>query len=286
MIEILLTGGSGALGSSIRAVADNSEFEISSPDSKTFDVTDLISCSRYVADKNFDVIVHCAALTNFEHCHSNPLEAFEVNSLGTKNMARLAKDLGIALVYISTEAVFSGSNRSTPYTETDMPATPKNIYGWTKLIGEWWVREILDNFLIVRIGWMFGPSTEKDTKFVTKVSKKIQQKAPRIYAVGDILGSPTYSIHAAGKILDLVKSDTKNIRHVVNTGTATRFDMARELVKLADAKIELTEVTANHFLSEVGRSRYSVLTTNDADAKLPSWKQALGEYIKEISGGQ
>jgi len=56
------------------------------------------------------------------------------------------------VLYISTAGVFFGDKQE-PYTEFDIPK-PVNVYGDSKLQGEFVVKNLLTRYLIIRSGWM------------------------------------------------------------------------------------------------------------------------------------
>jgi dTDP-4-dehydrorhamnose reductase len=146
-ITQLFTGGSGLLGRAIRRVRPDALF----PTSSEFDVTDYSQMHEWVRDRSLSVLVHAAALTSPPKVDQAPQRALEVNVIGTANVVRLCSELGLRLVYISTDYVFRGDRGG--YREDD-ELHPVNKYAWSKLGGECAVR-LYDNALIVRTS--FGP---------------------------------------------------------------------------------------------------------------------------------
>jgi len=145
---ILVTGGSGLLGSELKELMPRAHF----PNSGTFDVTDYHSIAAYLEGKNIEIILHAAALTSPPVCDGNPIKALETNVVGTANVVKLCITNDIKLIYVSTDYVFNGDNGN--YKEDD-PLYPVNKYAWSKLGGECAVR-LYDNSLIIRTS--FGPN--------------------------------------------------------------------------------------------------------------------------------
>jgi len=110
------------------------------------------------------VILHLAALTDLDYCEKNPAEAYLVNSVGTYNVALTAREVGAKLVYISTAGIFDGQKKGF-YRESDL-GNPQNHYGHSKYLGESAVQNILNDYIIARVCWMFGGGPTKDKKFV------------------------------------------------------------------------------------------------------------------------
>src|SRR5438105_14765018 len=81
-----------------------------------------------------DVIVSAAAYTAVDKAESEPDLAMAVNRDGTAAVARTAARLGIALIHISTDYVFSG-DKASPYVESDHVGS-LGVYVRTKLAGQ------------------------------------------------------------------------------------------------------------------------------------------------------
>src|SRR3989338_3851554 len=170
---ILITGGDGALGSVCGFGTRLSKNDL--------DITDLKEVMRVCAEHKPKFIVHCAALTDLPFCEQNLEMAYLTNAVGTYHMALGARSVGAKLIYISTSDVFDGTKKE-PYTEKDEP-NPTTVYGRSKRLGELAVRSILDDYIIMRISWMFGGGPDKDNKFVGKML--VQRSASEIRAVTD-----------------------------------------------------------------------------------------------------
>lgn len=140
--KILITGGSGALGSNIQKL-----IKCDIPNSKELDITDFKKCKKAIKRYDPDIIIHCAAWTDVAGAEKNKEECWKVNVRGTENMVKTAD--GRKFVYISTHYVFDGERGN--YKESDIP-NPTNFYSLTKLIGEAIVSQH-DNTLIIRTGF-------------------------------------------------------------------------------------------------------------------------------------
>ena len=80
--------------------------------------------------------------------------AKKLNEAGTRNIATLAKKIHARLIHISTDYVFDGKGTE-PYTE-ESPVAPIGVYGKTKAAGEDAVKQILDEYYIIRTAWLYG----------------------------------------------------------------------------------------------------------------------------------
>lgn len=123
---ILLTGGSGRLGTELRKLRSFSY----APAHRELDIMNFRSVDNYMKDRQVDLIVHAAAYTDTQKAEGvDKHVAFHTNVDGPKYLGSYR----IPMLYISTEYVFDGEKGT--YTEDDFP-NPKNHYAMTKLLGE------------------------------------------------------------------------------------------------------------------------------------------------------
>lgn len=55
-----------------------------------------------------DVVIHCAACTAVDKAEDEPDRAWRINAEATATIARVCREIGAVLVYISTDYVFPG----------------------------------------------------------------------------------------------------------------------------------------------------------------------------------
>lgn len=269
MNKILITGGRGALGQYFKEYSDciiTGKSEV--------DVTDFKTAQSYVRKLNPDSIIHLAAETDVDLCEDNPKLAYQINTEGTKNMAILAREQKCPIIYVSTAGVFSGKG-DTPFTVNDKPF-PVSIYANSKWRGEKEIQKIIPDHIIIRTGWVFG-GFEKDNKFVGQIVRQIWQGAEKIKAVDDIFGCPTYGHDLVKSILDLVSSQKRGIFHIVNSGFASRFQIALEIAKILKPGIQVLPAKSSDFPKfSAPRPKFEVIQPS---LDLRSWQAALKEYL-------
>ena len=162
-MRMLLTGGSGLLGSQLQKLSP----DMLAPSRAELDITDRYAVSAYVASHNPDIVIHAAAVTNNRHIEDNPTEALEVNIKGTANIALACLQRKTRLVYLSTDYIYKGDKGN--YSEKD-EIEPVNLYAWTKLGGESSVMAVPDH-LIIRTSFGAG-QFEYDAAFTDKWTSK------------------------------------------------------------------------------------------------------------------
>src|SRR5262249_42180695 len=143
-----------------------------------------------------------------------------------------AAKYGATIVYISTAGVFDGKKDDGPYSEDHAP-NPIMVYGREKFRGEQHVRDIAGRYFIVRAGWMVGGGVRNDHKFVRLIIDQLQAGARIIHAVNDRFGTPTYTHDFAMNLFDLLEYNCFGTYHMVCRGRGSRFDVAKEIVRLS-----------------------------------------------------
>lgn len=189
---IVITGGAGALGTAIHEHLERAEYESVALPSDQCDITDAGSVLEALAKYKPKVVVNCAAMTNVDKCERRPGDALHVNGVGPGIVASVAEASGVGVLHISTDYVFKGDKG--PYRDTDIPF-PINKYGLSKYFGEQSVQRLSSNYLIVRLGWLYGPEKPGSAPELAKLAA-----TRRVGIWGDIQGTPTLLDDAAGHL--------------------------------------------------------------------------------------
>ena len=74
------------------------------------DITDAAAVEKAITEAGVDGVVHCAAWTAVDAAEDEDKQELvrRVNALGTENIAKVCKKLGIKMMYLSTDYVFDG----------------------------------------------------------------------------------------------------------------------------------------------------------------------------------
>jgi len=268
--RILITGGSGMVGKNI-------SFGVK-PSSKELDITNYSDIENAIKKYKPEAILHLAAFIDMQKSEEDPLHAYEVNVLGTFNVAKACRKYKIYLTYLSTCAVFNGK-KALPYVESDK-TDPLNVYGKTKLAGEMIINDLVKESLIIRTGWLFGVNPNEDKKFVGKTILKFKN-AERVVATSDRIGSPTYINDLVSTLEKLINQKKIGLLHVVNDGTASYLEIAKAIKKLGNFSGKLKGVKASDIEpKELKRGKMEGL--NSEKIKLRSWQDALEDYFSTI----
>lgn len=276
-MTVLVIGAKGQLGRELTNLLKQQNIDFIAYDSQEMDITDFDKTLSIIKDIKPSVVYHCAAYTAVDLAEDEGKEMnYLVNVDGTKNVAQACKEVGATLVYISTDYVFDGKTRETPYMETDK-TSPINEYGKAKLLGEQAVQEILNNYYIIRTSWVFG---EHGNNFVYTM-KKLAKTHDKLTVVNDQVGRPTWTKSLAEFMTYLIQNKCDyGIYHFSNEETCTWYEFAQEILK--DDNVTISPVTSDQFITKATRPEYSIMDLGKAKStgyEIISWRKALKEML-------
>lgn len=276
---ILITGANGQLGTELRYLLDERGIEYIATDVAELDITNKTAVFEKFSEIKPQVVYHCAAYTAVDKAEDEGKALdYQINVIGTKNIAEAANSVGATVIYISTDYVFDGSKAEGEYDVAEA-TNPQSEYGRTKREGELLIEKTAPNFYIVRTSWVFG---NYGHNFVFTM-QKLAQTHPKLTVVNDQFGRPTWTRTLAEFMTYLV--DTKQAYgyyHLSNDNACTWYDFAKEILK--DEDIEITPVTSEQFPQKAKRPQYSVLDLSKAKAtgfEIPTWQEALSQMLAQ-----
>ena len=233
-----------------------------------------------ITDAGVDAVIHCAAYTAVDAAEDNEELCRKVNEEGTRNIARVCKELDLKMMYISTDYVFNGQG-TRPW-EPDDEREPLNVYGETKCGGELAVEELLDKYFIVRIAWVFGVNGKNFIKTMLNLGKTRDS----LTVVSDQIGSPTYTYDLARLLVDMIETEKYGRYHATNEGYCSWYEFACEIFRQAGMNVSVSPVDSSAYPAKAKRPMNSRMSKDKLDEmgfeRLPSWQDALGRYLQEI----
>lgn len=249
------------------------------------DITDAEAVERALEEVCPDAVVHCAAWTAVDLAEDGDKveKVRAINAGGTKNIVRACKRSDAKMVYLSTDYVFDGQG-SEAWQPDCKDYKPLNVYGQTKLEGEFAVSETLEKYFIVRIAWVFGLNGKNFIKTMLDIGKKHDT----LRVVNDQVGTPTYTYDLARLLVDMIETEKYGYYHATNEGGyISWYEFACEIFKRAGYATRVVPVTTEEYgLSKAARpfnSRLSKEKLAEAGFEpLPTWQDALERYLKEI----
>lgn len=295
---IWLIGNKGMLGTELSGVLEKRGMPFTGTD-REVDITSLAALQGFAnemqkKDSRISVIINCAAYTAVDRAEDEKELANDLNCRGPENIASCAAEMGIPLLHISTDYVFSG-NGTRPYREDD-ETDPVGIYGLTKRDGELAAQEKNRKTWIIRTSWLYG---EYGNNFVHTMLRLMREK-DELKVVNDQRGSPTWARDLSEVVTDFAGSVSGGnpypfgVYHYSNEGNITWFDFAREIYRLGketglldpSRAVDIRPCTSDEYPAKVRRPPYSVLDKSKIRSlpgrDIKEWRDSLREFLASI----
>ena len=280
----LITGKDGQLARAFARRLSSSSADYLPLGRSGLDVTDPDKIMEILDSYRPNVIINCAAYNHVDRAEDEPDGALRVNALGPKLLARASKKHGALLVHFSSDYVFDGTKQNGLYEEHDA-TNPINQYGKSKLRGEEGVAEETDNFLILRLSWVFG---EGKQNFIHKLLEWAQNNE-YLKIVCDEFSVPTYTGTVADITIKALDDRLTGVYHLTNTGFCSRYEWAKLVLKRLGIKKFLRPVTTESFDLRAKRPEFSAmcnaLISKELNREIPAWEQAVESYLEEFHNG-
>jgi dTDP-4-dehydrorhamnose reductase len=250
-------------------------------DHGNLDIGDLERVTQTVKADKPDVIINCAAWTDVDGCERDQARAFVANSYGPENLATAGHASDATLVTISTDYVFDGTKPGF-YTQNDQP-NPQSVYGKSKLEGEHRAIGANPRTIVVRTGFIFGPSGNNFLSTIVQRARRGEQ----IKAISDAFGTPTYALDLAPRLRELAAGKFSGVFHVTNEGEGVSYEeFAREALRLAGcADIAVEGVAMDSLKRPAPRPQNSRLRCLYSEglglAPLPDWRDSLRNFVQK-----
>ena len=290
MLNILVTGSNGQLGSEIQELSKNYKYNFYFTDRTTLDISDPHAINEFVNNNNINTIINCAAYTAVDKAESDIENADKINHLAVKYLAQISKEKNLKLIHVSTDYVFDGTNHM-PYIEDDT-TNPNGVYGQTKLDGEKAMIEINPaNSIIIRTSWVYSSYGNNFVKTMLRLGKEKEQ----LGVIFDQVGTPTYARDLAKAILDITQKlgsvalaspEEIQIYNYSNEGVLSWYDFAKEIMRMAKLNCEINPIETKEYPTPATRPHYSLLNKSKIKKEfgiiIPYWKDSLDECLQKM----
>lgn len=283
-LSVWIAGADGQLGSAVCEILQKDTGIRVLTSDLDVDVASLEAAVSFAEENRPDVIVNCAGMTDLAKCERNEEKAYRVNALGARNLSLAARRIDAKLIHLSTDDVFDGTAKR-PLTEFDQ-VNPRTVYGKSKLAGENFVRELAPRHMIVRSSWLYGKTKNN---FVSYILEGLLTE-DTIYVPVDQISTPTSAAELAKFIVKLIGSEEYGVYHASCEGMCSRYEFAKEIVRLSGKKVNIEPLAAGENPSVVNRPRYTLLDNFmlrvSGIYQMPEWKEALAAFMAERASGQ
>lgn len=283
-MKAAVVGANGQLGSDVVLALDGAGYETIPLTHEQIELSDIQSVADVLQSIQPAIVVNTAAMHHVEKCESDPGRAHLVNAIGVRNLAMVTRDLGTALVHISTDYVFDGT-KQTPYIEGD-EACPLNVYGNSKLSGECYARTINPRHFVLRTSALYGrqPCRAKGGLNFVELMLKLAREKGEMSVVDSERVSPTATAELAQEIAVLSKTDAYGLYHATAEGSCSWYEFAREILSTTGVAANLKVASAGQFPAKVPRPQYSVLENAGLKGaslnRFTPWQSGLRRYLQ------
>lgn len=283
-MKILVTGASGQLGSTFKALSEQGEakeLDFTFKSSSELDITDFDAVHEELSGSNYAYCINCAAFTHVDKAESENDVAYRINVTGARNLALNCNESNTVLIHISTDFVFDGFS-GIPYIEEDI-ARPIGFYGDTKYKGERAIINNLEEHFILRTSWLYS---EFGNNFM-KTMIRLGNEKKELSVVYDQVGTPTYARDLAKVVLHMIQAHSieYGIYNYSNEGVASWYDFAKAIFDESGIEINLKPIRSEDYPTPAERPKFSVLDKSKIKKtfglSIPHWRDSLKVAISE-----
>lgn len=245
-----------------------------------WDITDAAGFNNNLKAVNADAVIHCAAMTAVDKCETEQDLAYQLNAIGSMNVAAACHRNHIRLIAISTDYVFGGE-LDRPYHEFDIAGGVHTIYGMSKFAGEEMIRRHCPDHVICRISWLYGSG---GPSFVHAMMALADGTRPVLKVVADQHGNPTSTFAVARQLVVFLRyPELVGTFHCTCEGEATWAEFAQEIFRLASKNQAIQPCTTAEFPRPAPRPLNSRLEKRMLRLcglpSMPDWHDALAEFM-------
>lgn len=286
--RILVTGCQGQLGTDLMVGLEEG-YQVTGIDIDTLNITDASAVFNYLQKLRPEVVIHAAAYTDVDGCESNVAEAMGVNVTGTRHLALACRDVGAKLIYYSTDYVFDGK-RDRPYVEDDEPA-PQTVYGKSKLAGERAILDVLTDYAILRITWVYGATGGNFVKTMLRIGKGQVQARQRgdkyasLKVVDDQIGNPTWTRDVVRQTARVLRDNLRGLFHASSEEQCSWYKFAREIFEIVGLEVDVKPCPSEEYPLPATRPHWSVLENARLKSleanEMRDYRVALEEFLSK-----
>jgi len=280
--QILVTGGSGQLGGALAPLLTPLG-EVATPSRQELDLAQPGKLSEALDRYQPRMIINCGAYTAVDRAEEEQDLAFTINGEAPGIMAKWARQHEAGFIQVSTDYIFSGEG-NTPYTE-DMPPSPINVYGASKLQGERAVLAAHEGAFIVRVAWLYH---HLGSNFF-RTMLRLAENRNHLTIVADQRGAPTSCQALASAMVTLTEASLNNPRrggvyHLPPQGETVWAEFARAIFEKREREgmggpITVEDIPSRDYPTPAKRPAYSVLSgtkiAEEMGIQLPHWRDQL-----------
>jgi dTDP-4-dehydrorhamnose reductase len=293
MMRIVVTGKEGQVDTSVQAIGESLGLEIMRVGLPEIDLSKPETLSGPIKAARPDVIISSAAYTAVDKAESEAALAQAINGDGPGELAKIAAELDIPLLHLSTDYVFAG-DKDGLYSEGDATG-PVSVYGVTKLSGELQIAAATPNHVILRTAWVYSPYGNNFVKTMLRLSETRDE----LNVVADQRGCPTYAPEIARALLLIAQKlvgdpdpALRGIFHLTGQGETTWAGFAEAILEgsaLRGGKaVKVNPIPTEAYPTPARRPANSRLSgeklAEGYNLRLDPWRVSLDDCLTRLTG--
>jgi|CXWL01.1.fsa_nt_gi dTDP-4-dehydrorhamnose reductase len=247
---------------------------------RVLDIRNQDLINKLFAEHEFDTVIHGAGVASVDYAQTHYAESLESNLIGTLNITAACRRKGVHLVYVSTNAVFDGTEA--PYAE-DHAVNPVNKYGQIKVQCEKLVTETLENYTIVRPILMYGwnhPACRQNP--ATWILEKLRA-GEKIRLVTDVSENPLYNRQCGEALWEIVKKKPRGVMHLAGGEVVNRYEFGVRLAKIFGLdKSLIAPVDSSFFPTIAPRPKNTTFTTRRMESELGIRPSTVNQGLEQM----
>ena len=238
-----------------------------------------------------DVVISAAAYTAVDKAEGEPELAMAINAAGAGEVARVAHELAIPVIHLSTDYVFDG-RKLAPYVEDD-PVAPLGVYGRSKLAGEQAVLAAHPDARICRTAWVYSPFGSNFVKTMLHLAETREE----LGVVADQIGNPTSALDIADAVFAIAEvlvahpgQTPRGIFHLTGSGEGSWADLAETVFTASAAyggpSARVKRITTADYPTPAPRPANSRLDggalARAYGITLPNWRLSVAQIVARL----
>jgi UDP-glucose 4-epimerase len=291
-LKVLVTGGSGFIGSRIAETAKRMDHEVEIFDINTKDrlingirnIKGDIFDTKHVSEvlKECNYVIHMVGLPNARKAQERPQLSYDLNVRSTQAILEAMRESEVENIILPSSAAIYGKTEKDVVNE-DTPSNPTNIYAYHKWIAEEICRSYSQNFLIKStILRLFNVYGKEGTGIINVLAEKALKNEPIVLYGENQLRDFIHIDDVAKAFSEILKcKECANETINIGTGVGRSINDIVELVKtyFPDMKTEKQEFKGELYDSIADIAKLKKLTGFEPDSGIDIMKKTIEEMI-------
>jgi dTDP-4-dehydrorhamnose reductase len=224
-------------------------------------------------------VIITAYKSNIFYCENEPSKAYEINVGGVLQLIKNLSKTSLKIIFLSSEYVFDGIQGN--YND-DHPRNPKTVYGKHKKIIEDKIKNLTDNFLVLRLSKNYG--LKKGDNTILDEAANLLSQRKEVLAAEDQYFNPTFIDDLVQAIINIQEKDLTGYINVCAPETWSRFEMHTQLAQIMNQdKKSIKKIKLYDIPEMKGRPLNTSMVCNRLKQETQSTFISLNDAMKKVA---